>query len=342
MRFSNRNVLLVLAGLVVVEALTVASAPAAVFDQANTNILNSYNVSISSNYTSTHAPIDPNVLRANGGDNDPWQVTWDGVTTPKPHLDFNFGSVRNVSTIKYRAYSSDVLAIGGADIQVSPDGVTWGSVLSSNWTHVSSARDDIALATPVNTQYLRLTASSLDASNNRTTATFMGLKMLGAAGTLTANDIDLVSSTGLQGGVTMALFGTGTSCIDASTFLDDSILKRNFIYGAPAGGGFTLTFPTARNFSKFGYREEGTSGHYKVEIGDGTTWTEAANWTGGSELQFIDLTPTTGTQLRFTEISTGANKITEVMAFESVPEPGTLALLGACGGLELLLRRSRR
>lgn len=330
-----------------------ALAPAVLFDhRENVNILNSYTVSISSNFPSVGSPaLPPSVLRANSGDNDPWQVDF-AAAPPNPYLSFDFSSVRNVSKMNYMAYSSAALAIGGADIQVSGDGITWGPVLPSTWTHLgapTSQFDRIDLSTPVDTRYLRMTITSLG-PNHRTgdkIATVAGLKMYGAAGTLTASDIDLVSSTGLANGdanlatppVQMTMNGGALNVTGTADFINDAILERTMIYNMAAGSGFTLTFDQAFTFTKFAYRVETTSGHYKVEVGDGTTWNEAANWTGGNELQFINLASFSGTQLRFTNIDGTGDTIREVMAFGTVvPEPASLALL-ALGGLGLLRRR---
>jgi hypothetical protein len=342
---------------VVMASVGASIADAAIFARDKVNVMNSYNVKVTSSVSWSRTV---QLLVAHGADDDAPLYNWtEGA--PPPNVTIDFGSVRNVKTINLQPYSSFAFGIGGALIEASSDGVNW-QMVSSNLTHPfdpgpgGTPYHRILLADAIDTRYLRLTATSVHSSNTSKTVGFMSLEVFGTAGMLEAYDLDLVAGTGLQDGdgtgatppVKLTMLG-GVKVIDALAFVNDTSIKRNIIYDLhvnQAGeDGFVLQFDQPYWFDRFGYRIENnsTGAQWTAYVGDGTNWTQVGSWNAASGgLHFQNLTPALGTHLKITvqgESST-QRKIGDIMVFQVVPEPGTLAV-ASLGMLAMIGRRRR-
>jgi hypothetical protein len=331
-----------------VGAVSAATVPTVFDNRQNVNILNADNASLSALQQTLVSGTDVNNLRGS------WLETfWDGGANPPGGtnaITINFAETRNLKTIRLVHFSGS--EVTSAIVETSNDGVNWttqSSSLSQSGAHVN-----LTLDSAIDAQYLRVNATEINDVNGVNRWVVKALRVFGDTGTLldSSNHIDLVSGTGLKGGVTLTLNGS-VSITDTTTseFVNDAQnpIKRQVLFNLGTGDGFTLAFDDVYVFTKLGinhapvFSGNDLNASFKVETSlDGVSFTEVLNQTGFPlHLNYFDLVPNDGKFLRFTftNVSVSDERISDIQAFGFLPEPSAAMLVGLAG---LLLWRVRR
>ena len=340
------------AGALLATGLFVTTTPvnATVFDnRQNVNVLNSDTAVITAFQTTGGVPASNlNWTRDIGGAASYWEGgVGNGANPGNNYLQADFGVSRNIKTIRaWITFAGFGLDVGS--VETSPDGITWTP--QSGVFTPGANQDTFVLNTAVDARYLRYVGS--DPADNATKRWAVNqLQVLGDTGTLPSGmHLDLVSGSAFSGGLTLTRNGSVSSVTTDAEFINDAQnpMIRKVMYSMGTGDGFTLAWGDVTRFGKFGFVTdpffEDAGADFILEASlNGTTWNTV--YTGTSQLggvNTLDLGAVDAQFLRFTYTSTSIadNHISDVFAFEAVPEPSTFMLLGL-GGL-LVWRRLRR
>ncbi len=329
----------------------------------NVNVLNSYAASLTALQQAVVPGLDVNNLRSSWLEG----TFWDGGANPAGgtnSITINFNATRNIKSLNVDHFAgSEATAY---TVETSPDGIAW-TTQSATYTP-SGDQGQLVLASAVNAQYLRLTATAINDSNGTDRWILNALRVFGDTGSFedTSRTIDRVSSTGGPGGgsVTLSLDVGSVSITDATTaeYVNDALypIKRQVLYSMGTGDGFTLYFDgDPIRFERVGlYFAPGGIGGTTFNAADtftigistnGTSFTTVHTQAGGlvEGMNYFSLATTnTGQYLRFTWASAAGadNRIGDIQVFgmQAIPEPSTMLLLGAGGLLVWRFRGWRR
>ena len=316
------------------------STEAAVFtNRANVNVLASYNANVTAS-RSAGPTIPASDIRASTDSTSGWNSGNLAGPDPDTYLTFDLGSPRNVRTIRLRQW--DAYHITNAEVRASDDGALFSAPLPLTHTYAGGT-GQIVLNEATNTRYVRLTGTGYADANRRWIV--FNARIFGDPGEFTPpdNDVDLVSRTGVAGGVALTRTA-GVSITDTTDaeFIDDALspLKRPVIYDIDQGEGFTVSFTNRFEFMKFGfYTPDPTyadpNADFIVEVSlDNVNWEAPVLSLTSCPAGFkmYDLTPKVGRHVRFTYTNTATsgfmNYISDVLVFGRVaPSRGTVILI---------------
>lgn len=254
---------------------------------------------------------------------------WDGQANPPGGtnwISIDFRTARNIKTI--RIYQYNLSAATNGVIATSPDGSSW-TTRSATWT-MTGTQADIVLDTAIDSRYLRVTATDIQDGNGADRWIIYAMRVFGDTGTLTDPDgvIDLISSTGWSGGVTMTTAGISITDTTLAEYVNDALtpLKRQVLYSVSTGDTITLQFDRAFVFQGMGLAPMGNNatGAFDIHMStNGTDYTLITSHTGVTAMAtFFGFIPTRAQYVRLTFLSwdgTSAGYIGDIHLYGLAP-----------------------
>ncbi len=232
---------------------------------------------------------------------------WEGFSNPPGSTNWiaiDFQTTRNIKHVRIHHYNTSAATAGA--IATSSDGTTWTSQ-ANTWT-MTGSQADIVLSSAVDARYLKIVAVDIQDGNGSNRWLIYALRVFGDTGTLTDPDgvVDLISSTGWSGGVTMTLNGISITDTTSAQFVNDALnpLKRQVLYSVSTGD--TITYQFDRDFLLHGLGmaplANNASSSFDLHVStNGTDYVLAASHTGVTAFgTYLTFTPKRARYARIT------------------------------------------
>ncbi|MDF2188399.1 discoidin domain-containing protein [Paraflavitalea sp. CAU 1676] len=247
-----------------------------------------------------------------GDNNTVWHTQWYNATAAMPHhISIDLGGTYNLTKLRYLPrQSSSNGRINAYQVHTSINGSSWTLVATGNFTNTSAAQD-VVLSAPVQSRYVRLTATSEVSGNAFTTVaelTFFGC-LVPATCTTTSIPRSNYSVNGFDSQETTGESAPATNVIDGN----NATIWHSQWYGstAPMPHYITIDLGAANQLTTVTYvpRQSSANGrikNYKIEVSVlGQAWFTVAQgtWPNNATTQTVSFGAIQARYVRLTATS---------------------------------------